>query len=157
VKITLFLIGKTNKEYISEAIEEYAQRIERYCKFEIKILPELKNTKAMPIQVQMQKESEMLLPAINGYQEIILLDDKGKQFTSEEFANFISKRMVNGQRDMAFVVGGPWGFDANVYKVANSKLSLSKMTLSHQIIRPVFLEQLYRAFTIINGEPYHHS
>jgi 23S rRNA (pseudouridine1915-N3)-methyltransferase len=157
MKITLILIGKTDKDYFVKAIEEYTKRVARYCKFEIKVIPELRNTKSMSVDVQMQKEAESILPLIQGVQEVVLLDEHGQEFTSVEFSKFIEKRMVAGQRDLFFVVGGPYGFAEKVKSVANSKISLSKLTYSHQLVRLVFVEQLYRAFTIIKGEPYHHQ
>ncbi len=156
MKITLILVGKTDKDFYIKGIDEYVKRIARYCKFEIKVIPELKNTKSMSVDVQMQKEAESILPLIQGAQEIILLDEHGQEFNSVEFSKFIEKRMVAGQRDLFFVVGGAYGFADKVKSVAHSKISLSKLTYSHQLVRLVFVEQLYRAFTIIKGEPYHH-
>ncbi|BDX37143.1 ribosomal RNA large subunit methyltransferase H [Tenuifilaceae bacterium CYCD] len=157
MKITLILVGKTDKDYFVKAVEEYTKRVSRYCKFEIKVIPELRNTKSMSIDVQMQKEAESILPLIQNAQEIILLDEHGQEFNSVDFARFIEKRMIAGQRDLFFVVGGPYGFAEKVKSVAHSKISLSKLTYSHQLVRLVFVEQLYRAFTIIKGEPYHHQ
>lgn len=156
MKIALILVGKTDKDYFVKAIDEYVKRVSRYCKFEIKIVPELRNTKSMSIDVQMQKEAELILPLIINAQEVVLLDERGHEFSSVEFSKFIEKRMVLGQRDLVFVVGGPYGFAEKIRDVANSKISLSKLTYSHQLVRLVFMEQLYRAFTIIKGEPYHH-
>lgn len=156
MKITLILVGKTDKDYFVKAVEEYTKRVSRYCRFEIKTIPELRNTKSMSVDVQMQKEAESILPLIQGAQEVILLDEHGHEFNSVDFSKFIEKRMVAGQRDLFFVVGGPYGFSDKVKSAANSKISLSKLTYSHQLVRLVFLEQLYRAFTIIKGEPYHH-
>lgn len=156
MKIVLILVGKTDKDYFVKAIDEYVKRVSRYCKFEIKIVPELRNTKSMSADVQMQKEAELILPLILNVQEVILLDEHGQEFSSVEFSKFIEKRMVLGQRDLVFVVGGPYGFAEKIKDVANSKISLSKLTYSHQLVRLVFMEQLYRAFTIIKGEPYHH-
>lgn len=157
MKITLIVIGKTTKRHISEAIGEYSKRIERYCRFELKTIPELKNTKSMPKEVQLLKESEALLPLLDSFREVFLLDENGKQLTSEEFARFIEQKQLHGTGSIAFVIGGPYGFAPEVRARANGLLSLSAMTFSHQLIRPIFLEQLYRAYTIINGEPYHHA
>jgi len=157
VKIHLILIGKTSVPYLSEAMNDYLKRIERYCRFEVKVLPELRNTKSMPVEVQLQKEAEVLMPVMGNYQEVILLDEKGRELSSEEFAGFIQKKQNSGLRDIAFVVGGPYGFSDGVKLAAAERLSLSRMTFSHQLVRLVFVEQLYRAFTIINGEPYHHA
>ncbi len=111
----------------------------------------------MPVEVQLQKEAEVLMPVMGNYQEVILLDEKGRELSSEEFAGFIQKKQNSGLRDIAFVVGGPYGFSDGVKLAAAERLSLSRMTFSHQLVRLVFVEQLYRAFTIINGEPYHHA
>ena len=157
MKIQLILIGKTSVPYLSEAMNDYLKRIERYCRFEVKVLPELRNTKSMPVEVQLQKEAEVLMPVMGNYQEVILLDEKGRELSSEEFAGFIQKKQNSGLRDIAFVVGGPYGFSDGVKLAAAERLSLSRMTFSHQLVRLVFVEQLYRAFTIINGEPYHHA
>jgi 23S rRNA (pseudouridine1915-N3)-methyltransferase len=155
MKITLVAIGKTNENYIAEGFDNYAKRINRYCRFDFKILPELKNTKSMPIELQLQKEGDMLLTEMENHQECILLDEHGKLYTSVELAGFIEKRMISGQRDLAFVIGGPYGFDQRVKAACHGKLSVSPMTFSHQLIRLLFAEQLYRALTIIKGEPYH--
>ncbi len=157
MKISLILVGKTDKDYYVKAIEEYAKRVARYCRFEMKVIPELRNTKSMPVDVQMQKEADSILPLIQDAQEVVLLDEHGLELSSVDFAKFIEKRMISGQRDLCFVVGGPYGFADRVKGVAHSKLSLSKLTYSHQLVRVVFVEQLYRAFTIIKGEPYHHQ
>jgi len=155
MKITLVAIGKTNENYIAEGFDYYAKRINRYCRFDFKILPELKNTKSMPIELQLQKEGDMLLAEMENHQECILLDEHGKLYTSVELAGFIEKRMISGQRDLAFVIGGPYGFDQRVKAACHGKLSVSPMTFSHQLIRLLFAEQLYRALTFIKGEPYH--
>ena len=156
MKVILLTVGKTNEISLKNAISEYQKRLKFYLQFEIEEIPELKNTKSMSVDVQMQKEAESILPLIQGAQEIILLDEHGQEFNSVEFSKFIEKRMVAGQRDLFFVVGGAYGFADKVKSVAHSKISLSKLTYSHQLVRLVFVEQLYRAFTIIKGEPYHH-
>lgn len=155
MKITLVVVGKTHEQYLSEGIENYARRINRYCRFELKVIPEIKNTKSMPVELQMNKEAEAILQEMGNYQECILLDERGKLFTSMEFATQIEKKVLGGQREIAFFVGGPYGFDDKVRKTAHGSISLSPMTFSHQLIRLIFVEQLYRAFTIIKGEPYH--
>lgn len=155
MKITLVAIGKTTERYIAEGFEMYAKRINRYCPFEFKILPELKNTKSMPVDLQLQKESEMILNEMEHHPENILLDEHGKLYTSIEFSGFIEKRLNSGQRDLSFYIGGPYGFHQRVKDACHGKFSLSPMTFSHQLIRLLFTEQLYRAFTIIKGEPYH--
>lgn len=157
MKITLVVVGKTDKKYFSEAIAEYEKRLSHYIRFEVKTIPDIKSTKAMTQQVQMQKEGELILNAVRGSTEVILLDDKGKEFKSVEFSKFLDKKIVSGQKDISFVIGGPYGFSSEVKAFASSELSLSKLTFSHQLVRLVFMEQLYRAMTIIKGEPYHHE
>lgn len=157
MRIVLVLVGKTEKEYFVDAFNEYFKRISKYIRFEVKVIPELKNTKSMSVEVQMQKEAASLLPILDEAQDVVLLDEHGKQFTSVDFAHNIEKKMITGQRDIFFVIGGPYGFAPEVKKRANSLLSLSNYTFSHQLVRVIFVEQLYRAFTIIKGEPYHHE
>ncbi|MHC1704372.1 MAG: 23S rRNA (pseudouridine(1915)-N(3))-methyltransferase RlmH [Tenuifilaceae bacterium] len=157
MKISLIVVGKTDKKYFSDAIAEYEKRLPHYCRFEVKVIPDVKSTKSMSSQVQMQKEGEQILGIVRGSAEVVLLDDKGKEHTSVEFAKFLEKKMISGQKDLTFVIGGPYGFSSEVVAIASSKLSLSKMTFSHQLVRLIFIEQLYRAMTIIKGEPYHHE
>jgi 23S rRNA (pseudouridine1915-N3)-methyltransferase len=157
MKITLLVIGKTDKKYILEGIAEYEKRLSHYCKFEIKVIPDIKDSKSMSAQVQMQKEGELILKSIRLPGEIILLDEKGKEHSSVEFAKFIEKKAVTGQKELTFIIGGPYGFSPEVKSAANAMLSLSRLTFSHQIVRLLFMEQLYRAMTIIKGEPYHHE
>lgn len=157
MKITLILVGKTDKRYLTEAFEEYSKRLTRYVRFEVRVLPELRNTKSMPVEVQLQKEGAAILGALADAQEVLLLDEHGQQPSSVELAAELEHRMLHGQRDLAFVVGGPYGFAPEVRQRANGRLSLSRLTFSHQMVRVIFVEQLYRAFTIINGEPYHHQ
>jgi len=157
MKISLVVVGKTDKKYYSDAIAEYEKRLSHYCRFEVKTIADVKGNKSMSQQIQMQKEGEQILSTVRGSAEIILLDDKGKDFTSIDFAKFLEKKMIAGQKDLTFVIGGPYGFDSEVKSFASAKVSLSKMTFSHQIVRLIFMEQLYRAMTIIKGEPYHHE
>ena len=157
MKIKLYLIGKTDKSGIQKPIDEFTKRISRYIKFETVIIPELKNTSALSTQEQKRKEGEILLSKLKPNEHLILLDENGKNYTSVEFANFIEKQMIQSVQTLSFVVGGPYGFSGDVYNAAKGKISLSAMTFSHQIIRVIFAEQLYRAFTIIRNEPYHHA
>lgn len=157
MKITLILVGKTDKKYIAEGIDEYEKRLKHYCKFEVKVIPDIKNTKAMSADVQMQKEGEQILSLLRPSTEIILLDERGQEYTSVDFARFIEKKGVVGQSDITFIIGGPYGFSPELKKTASSMVSLSKLTFSHQLVRLLFVEQLYRAMTIIKGEPYHHE
>lgn len=157
MKITLLTVGKTEDAYIRDGIDKYVKRLKHYARFEIVDLPELKNTKALTQDQQKSKEAEMLLKKITNTDYVVLLDEKGLEFTSSQFATWLDKKAVGSTSSIIFIVGGPYGFDATVYARANDKLSLSRMTFSHQMVRLFFTEQLYRAFTILKGEPYHHE
>lgn len=156
MKITLLVVGKTTDAHIETLIQEYQKRLTHYLTFALQVIPELKNTKALTSEQQKQAEGEMILKAVTSSADLILLDEHGKEFRSIEFADYVQKRMSSG-RDVVFVVGGPYGFSEAVYQRANGKISLSKMTFSHQMVRLFFVEQLYRAMTILKGEPYHHE
>ena len=156
MKITLLVVGKTTDTHIDLLIQEYQKRLAHYIPFNIQVIPELRNTKALTPEQQKQSEGEMILRTINSSTDLVLLDEHGKEFRSIEFADYVQKRMSSG-RDVVFVVGGPYGFSEAVYQRANGKISLSKMTFSHQMVRLFFVEQLYRAMTILRGEPYHHE
>ena len=156
MKITLLVVGKTTDTHIELLIQEYQKRLAHYIPFNIQVIPELKNTKALTPEQQKQTEGELILRTINSSTDLVLLDEHGKEFRSIEFADYVQKRMSSG-RDVVFVVGGPYGFSQAVYERANGKISLSKMTFSHQMVRLFFVEQLYRAMTILRGEPYHHE
>ena len=156
MKITLLVVGKTTSAQVESLIQEYQKRLTHYIPFALQVIPELKNTKALTPDQQKQAEGEMILRAVAQSADLVLLDEHGKEFRSIEFADVVQKKMMQG-RDVVFVIGGPYGFSQEVYDRANSKLSLSKMTFSHQMIRLLFVEQLYRAFTILKNEPYHHE
>ena len=156
MKIMLLLVGKTTDARIEQLIQEYQKRLTHYLPFAIQVIPELKNTKALTPDQQKQMEGDLILRAVSTNVDLILLDEHGKEFRSVEFADYVQKRMSSG-RDVVFVVGGPYGFADMVYERANGKISLSKMTFSHQMVRLFFVEQLYRALTILRGEPYHHE
>lgn len=156
MKTTLILIGKTvNKHFIAN-INDYSERISHYMPFEINVIPELKNTKSLTEQQQKDREGEMILKSITTSDTVVILDEHGDHFRSVEFAGWLQKKQ-NTARRLVFVVGGPYGFSQAVYQRANEKISLSKMTFSHQMVRVIFTEQIYRACTIIKGEPYHHE
>jgi 23S rRNA (pseudouridine1915-N3)-methyltransferase len=157
MKISLIVVGKTDKRYILEGISEYEKRLSHYCKFDLKVIPDIKNSKSMSAAVQMQKEGELILGLIRTSSEVILLDEHGGEYSSVEFAKFIEKKAVSGQKELTFIIGGPYGFSQEVKSSASATLSLSRLTYSHQIVRLIFVEQLYRAMTIIKGEPYHHE
>ena len=156
MKITLLVVGKTTDVHIEVLIQEYQKRLTHYVPFVLQVIPELKNTKALTMEQQKQAEGELILRAVGSNVDLVLLDEHGKEFRSVEFAEYLQKRMSSG-RDVVFVVGGPYGFSEAVYQRANGKISLSKMTFSHQMVRLFFVEQLYRAMTILRGEPYHHE
>lgn len=157
MKILLLVIGKTDAAYIRAGIEEYEKRLSRYVPYEMKVLPDVKNSKNMSEALQKEKEGEMILGEFLGTDFVVLLDEKGKQYSSVGFSEFLAQKMLNGTKRLVFVVGGPYGFAEAVYQRANDKISLSKMTFSHQMVRMIFAEQLYRAMTIMRGEPYHHE
>ena len=157
MRITLLTVGKTNDLSFKNAISEYQKRLKFYISFDIEEIPSLKNTKNLTEDNQKQKEGELILKYLQPEDEVVLLDDKGAEFTSKQFASYIEKKSASGLKRLVFVVGGPYGFSQEVYQRANDKVSLSRMTFSHQMVRLVFTEQLYRAMTIIRGEPYHHE
>jgi 23S rRNA (pseudouridine1915-N3)-methyltransferase len=157
MKITLVLNGKTEDDYLIKGVSIYEQRLKHYISFETIVFPALKNTKALSIEQQKQKEGELLLKQIQSSDRLILLDEGGKEYNSVQFSDYIQQQMNSGIKNVVFVVGGPYGFSEEVYKRANGKISLSKMTFSHQMVRLFFVEQLYRAMTILKNEPYHHS
>lgn len=155
--IKLILHGKTEDAYLQEGISKYTKRLKHYISFSEMIIPAIKNAKKLRFQDIKQKEGDLLLAKIKPTDTLILLDENGKTYSSEEFSAFLQKKMNQSIKSLVFVVGGPYGFSDDVYKRANLKLSLSKMTFSHQMIRLLFVEQIYRAFTILNNEPYHHK
>lgn len=157
MKINLLVVGKSNNSSLIQLQSEYQNRLKHYINFEMLTIPELKNTKSLSEIEQKEKEGELILKHLDTSDELILLDEKGKQYSSVEFSTFISKKMLSSQKRIVFVVGGPYGFSSKVYDRAHGLISLSKMTFSHQMIRVIFVEQLYRAFTILKGEPYHHE
>jgi 23S rRNA (pseudouridine1915-N3)-methyltransferase len=157
MKIILLTVGKSTNSYLIKLQEEYQNRLKYYIPFEMQVIPELKNTKNLSIAEQQEKEADLILKQLETSDEVVLLDEKGKQFSSVGFSEFISKKMLASHKRMIFVVGGPYGFSERVYQRANGKVSLSAMTFSHQMIRLIFVEQLYRAMTILKGEPYHHE
>ena len=156
MKVTLLVVGKTTDSHIDALIQEYQKRLTHYLPFALQVIPELKNTKALSPEQQKQAEGDLILKAVTANTDLILLDEHGKEFRSIEFADYLQKRMSSG-RDVVFVVGGPYGFADTVYQRANGKISLSKMTFSHQMVRLFFVEQIYSAMTILRGEPYHHE
>lgn len=156
MNIKFLVVGKTDTELYG-LVEKYQNRIKSYIFFEEEVLPDIKNTKNLTFQQQKQKEGEMILKKIAKTDFLVLLDEAGTQYTSEKFADFLQKRMNASTKNLVFLVGGAFGFSADVYQRADAKLSLSAMTFSHQMVRLFFCEQLYRAFSILNSEPYHHK
>jgi 23S rRNA (pseudouridine1915-N3)-methyltransferase len=157
MKIALLQIGKTTDRNMSELVDLYANRIKKYIVFEIVTLPDLKNTKNMPVAEQKAKEAMKIIQSLTDDDYVILLDEKGKELKTAEFSGALEKLFFLPKKRLVFIIGGPWGFSDTVYARADYKMSLSKMTFPHQLVRLLFLEQLYRVFTIIKGEPYHHE
>lgn len=157
MQIKLLSIGKTDHPAIQKLLEEYSNRLGHYLRFDLEIIPDLKNTKSLSEAAQKEKEGELILKKVQNSDDLILLDERGKTLSSMEFSDYLQKKMNSGLRQLIFVIGGPYGFSEAVYARANGKISLSKMTFSHQMIRPFFVEQLYRAMTILKNEPYHHE
>ncbi len=157
MKITFLLVGKTSESYLIAGMTEYAKRMTRYIPFEIKEMPAVKQAASLNKTDLIKREGELILDTLKPSDVLILLDDKGKEYTSQSFSLMITDYMNKSTRSLVFAVGGAYGFSAEVYKKAESKLSLSRLTFSHQLVRLIFMEQIYRAFTIIKGEPYHHE
>lgn len=157
MKLTLLTVGKTDVRWVREGLELYVSRLSHYVKFALKEIPELKNVSALTRDQIKEREGELILSSVLPADEVVLLDERGRKYRSVEFAGFLQDKMIRGGKDIVFVIGGAYGFSDKVYDRANSMLSLSDMTFSHQMVRTIFAEQLYRAFTIIKGEPYHHE
>lgn len=157
MKITLLVIGKTDAGYFIDAVSEYQKRLEHYIPFEIQVIPDIKNTKNLTVEQQKEKEGELILKNLQPGDYVVLLDERGKEYSSLQFASYIEKKTHNVPKRLVFIIGGPYGFSGAVYDKANEKLTLSRMTFSHQMVRLIFVEQLYRAMTILNNEPYHHE
>ena len=156
MQITLLAIGKTDNKQLQQLIDEYKKRLGFYIKFNLEIIPDIKNSKNLSEAQQKQKEGDLILNKVNTFDVLVLLDENGKQLDSIGFSNYLQKHMNSGIKQLIFVIGGPYGFSQEVYQKAQGKLSLSKMTFSHQMVRLFFIEQLYRGFTILRNEPYHH-
>ena len=157
MKIKLLLIGKTDDNCLDRQMNDYEKRIKNLTGFEKIIIPDLKNTKNLSEKQQKEKEGSLLLQKIMPSDFVVLLDEKGKEMTSRQYAGFLQKQMNTGLKNLVFVIGGPYGFSEDVYRRANLKIALSQMTFSHQLVRLIFLEQLYRGLAILNNHPYHHD
>lgn len=157
MKTILLVVGRTVEQHFITAINDYVQRTKRYLQFEIEVIPELKNTKSLSTDIQKEKEGELILKALQPGDVVVLLDEGGKEMRSIEFADYMKRKMNTVNKRLVFVIGGPYGFSQRVYETAQEKLSLSRMTFSHQMVRLIFVEQIYRAMTILNNGPYHHE
>jgi 23S rRNA (pseudouridine1915-N3)-methyltransferase len=157
MKIALLQTGKTTDKHIAEGVDLYSTRIKKYSVFEIITLPDIKNTRNMSVQEQKMKEGKKIIQSISIDDYVILLDERGKELRTVEFSGWFEKIFMLPKKRVVFVIGGPWGFSEEVYSRADFKMSLSRMTFPHHLVRLLFLEQLYRVFTIIKGEPYHHE
>ncbi len=157
MKTILLVVGRTVEQHFITAINDYVQRTKRYLQFEMEVIPELKNTKSLTTDIQKEKEGELILKALQPGDVVVLLDEGGKEMRSIEFADYMKRKMNTVSKRLVFVIGGPYGFSPKVYEAAHEKLSLSRMTFSHQMVRLIFVEQLYRAMTILNNGPYHHE
>jgi len=157
MKIKLLAIGKTDDKNLQTLIETYQNRLKHYINFELEVIPDIKNVKNLSKTQQKEKEGYLILNKLAATDQLVLLDEKGKEYRSIEFSSFLQKKMNSGIKRLVLVIGGPYGFSETVYKKAQGKISLSKMTFSHQMIRLFVVEQLYRGFTILKNEPYHHE
>ena len=157
MRITLLTVGRTDNGWIRDGLEIYMSRLSHYIPFSLVEIPELKNVSALSQAQIKEREGELILKNVKASDDLVLLDERGVMRSSVEFASFLQGKMTSGGKDIVFVIGGAYGFSEAVYSRANSKISLSKMTFSHQMVRTIFAEQLYRAFTIMKGEPYHHE
>jgi len=156
MKTSLILVGRTTSRLYAEGIDDYAERLGHYLPFSLKVIPEIKNNKSLSEMQQKTKEGELILNSVEDRDFVVLLDERGRQYRSVEFAHWLGERMLSAHR-LVFVIGGPYGFSDAVRQRADSMMSLSMMTFNHQMVRLIFIEQLYRACTIIRGEPYHHE
>ena len=157
MKITLLTVGKTDRDWVRQGLDIYVSRLKHYIPFTISEIPELKNVSALSKDQIKTKEGELILKNLKPSDDVILMDEHGKEYTSVDFASLLQKKITYEGKDIVFIIGGAYGFSDEVYRRANSKISLSRMTFSHQMVRAIFAEQIYRAFTIMRGEPYHHE
>ena len=157
MNIKILTIGKTDNKALQSLIDDYSKRLSFYIKFDLEIIPDIKNVKNLSESQQKEKEGELILAKLTSTDQLILLDEKGTTFSSVGFSDYLQKKMNSGAKNLVFVIGGPYGFSDEVYQKAQGKISLSLMTFSHQMVRLFFIEQLYRGFTILKNEPYHHQ
>ncbi len=157
MKLSLLVIGRTTDRHVQALIDDYTSRLQHYVPFTLDVIPELKNTRALSAEQQKAAEADLIRKQLQPGDHVVLLDEHGRERRSVDFAQWLQKRMATGARRIVCIVGGPYGFDSAIHQLANEEISLSQMTFSHQLIRVLFVEQLYRAFTILRGEPYHHE
>jgi len=157
MKVTLLVIGRTDSAWLNAGIAEYVKRLNHYIQFEIDVISDIKKGKNLSFELQKSQEGDLILQKLQAGRELHLFDENGKSFTSREFALFLEKKMASGLKELVFVIGGPYGFSEKVSDAATTKISLSKLTFSHQMVRLLCVEQIYRAFTILKSEPYHHE
>jgi 23S rRNA (pseudouridine1915-N3)-methyltransferase len=157
MKVRLLLVGKTTQDFVRRGVEEYSGRLKYYLPFEISYIPDIRNTRNLSFGQTKEKEADAILKYIQPDDWVVLLDERGKEYTSSTFADYIGKKMRAAPKCLVFIIGGPYGFSDKIYAVAGEQISLSKMTFSHQLVRLIFTEQLYRAMTILNNQPYHHE
>jgi len=157
MKIILITVGKTDQQWLSDGIRQYTERLSHFCQFEFQVIPDIRNTRSMEASVQKEREGEQILKLLQPSDDVYLLDDKGLEMTSPQMAQWLEKRMSQSTKRLVFIIGGPYGFSPDVYNRVPGRLSLSRMTFSHQMVRLIFAEQLYRAFAILNNLPYHHE
>lgn len=157
MKILLLVVGKIDEDYIFDGVDKYRNRLKHYIGFEYEEIPDLKNRKALSKDQQKKKEADLIFSTLKMGDKVVLLDEKGKSFGSVEFSKYLQKKMNSGIKRLVFIVGGPYGFNTSIYDKCQDKLSMSKMTFSHQMVRLFLCEQLYRAMTILKNEPYHHE
>lgn len=157
MKTILLVVGRTVEQHYITAINDYVQRTKHFTPFDMEVIPELKNTKSLSMEQQKEKEADLIIKALQPGDVVVLLDEHGKEMRSMEFAEYMKRKMNTVNKRLVFIIGGPYGFAEKVYEAAHEKISMSKMTFSHQMIRLIFVEQIYRAMTILNGGPYHHE
>lgn len=157
MKTTLLVVGRTVEQHYMTAINDYVERTKHFIPFDMEVIPELKDTKNLSTDQQKEKEGELICKALQPGDVVVLLDEHGKEMRSMDFAHWMEKKLINVNKRLVFIIGGPYGFSPKVYQAANEKISMSKMTFSHQMIRLIFVEQIYRAMTILHGGPYHHE
>lgn len=155
--IKLLAVGKTDSKPLQELITEYEKRLGHYVRFELETIPDIKKAKSLSEAQQMEKEGELILKKLSATDVLVLFDENGKQYSSVDFSKYLQKKMNSGIKQLVFAIGGPYGFSETLYQKSQGKISLSKMTFSHQMVRLFVVEQLYRAFTILRNEPYHHE